>query len=146
MKSQGLPLQTIVILVLVIVALAAILMFFFGGFGKSGGSLNDQQALATCQSRCSRAKAIASELIFGNSTDKAKRGILYTSTSSVGLNIYKAGSYSNYCTKVNVEGSNEFCSSLMSCNVLFKDETDQCRLGCADDTATNPPGVQVKCS
>ena len=102
-KSQGLPLQTIVILVLVIVALAAILMFFFGGFGKSGASLNDQQALSKCQSRCTRARAIA----LGTTTD-----------TSIGTD-------SDYCSELTVEGESKKCDQIMSCELQFSDGTTQ---------------------
>ena len=103
-KAQGLSMQTIVILVLAIVVLAATLMFFFGGFGKSGSSLNDQQALATCQSRCTRAKAIAAGC---------------ESSSSSGCSVSTIGSNSNYCTAVTVEGSDKKCNMLMTCAVTY---------------------------
>ena len=112
MKSQGLPLQTIVILVLVIVSLAAILMFFFGGFGKSGASLNDQQALSKCQSRCTRARTFAIAL------DKDQDNINNTIEKS------------SFCNTTVVEGSGVRCDKITSCKVLFKNQPDECTLHC----------------
>ena len=114
MKSQGLPIQTIVILVLVIVSLAAILMFFFGGFGKSGSSLNDQQALATCQSRCTRARTFAMGLEKGTDNTNAS---------------YVVGN-SSFCNETSVEGQNLKCDKITSCRVLFKNQPDECTLNC----------------
>ena len=114
MKSQGLPLQTIVILVLVIVALAAILMFFFGGFGKSGASLNDQQALSLCQSRCTRARALAIAFI----------------NDATNINASYVVGNSTFCNTTVVEGSGVRCDKITSCRVLFKNQPDECTLHC----------------
>jgi len=48
MKSQGLPITTIVLIVLGISVLAAVLIFFLGGFGQGSSSVNTFQ----CQQWC----------------------------------------------------------------------------------------------
>ncbi len=57
MKSQGLPMSTIVILVLVIIVLVGVAIFFFTGFGEGQKGLSEQAVLAKCQAECAKVQA-----------------------------------------------------------------------------------------
>ena len=55
MKSQGLPMQTIVLIVIAVVALVVIVFYFYSGFtqGKSGtGTMLNISSNKTGESRC----------------------------------------------------------------------------------------------
>ncbi len=54
MKSQGLPMQTIVLIILVIVTLAAVLIFFFSSFGQGKTGVGEQNIFAKCQALCAK--------------------------------------------------------------------------------------------
>ena len=58
-KAQGLPITTVVLIVIILVTLVAVAIFFFSGFDRSSKQVNPGIAIAECQSRCNRAKAIA---------------------------------------------------------------------------------------
>ena len=48
MKSQSLPISTIVIIVIAVVVLAAVLLFFFGAFGRPSNTVNTQNLITKC--------------------------------------------------------------------------------------------------
>ncbi|HDQ59994.1 MAG TPA: hypothetical protein ENN30_02260 [Candidatus Woesearchaeota archaeon] len=58
-KAQGLPITTIVLMVIILVTLVALALFFFSGFGRTSKQVDPGIAIAQCQSRCNRAKALA---------------------------------------------------------------------------------------
>lgn len=60
MKSQGLPMTTIVLLILVIIVLVGVAIFFFTGFGEGQEGLAEQITLSKCQSECAKIQAGAS--------------------------------------------------------------------------------------
>ena len=110
MKSQSLPISTIIIIVLSIVVLSAVLLFFFSGFGKPSNTLSEQEALSRCQSRCS--------IIASNSPNSSE-------ISNV---------IGDYCTQKNVAGEQKKCDQLMNCYVASADCVINCsatKYGCS---------------
>ena len=61
MKSQGLPIQTIVILILVLVTLAVFLVFVFGISSKGTVQTHEQGNFAKCQTICTEISAYAKD-------------------------------------------------------------------------------------
>ena len=112
MKSQGLPIQTIVLIVIAIVALAAIIIFFFGGFAKSTSGVDTQTTLSECQSYCQRMNIIASKIKWLSSTD-CKADV--------------SDQVPEYCSNS--------CNDYMSCIVTFEDGT-RARIQCNSDGST----------
>ncbi|MCD6576242.1 MAG: hypothetical protein J7K73_03720 [Nanoarchaeota archaeon] len=54
MKSQGLPMQTIVLIVIIVVTMAVVIMFFYTSFNKSKQPTEDQGKYANCQAICTQ--------------------------------------------------------------------------------------------
>ncbi|MCD6576243.1 MAG: hypothetical protein J7K73_03725 [Nanoarchaeota archaeon] len=59
MKSQGLPMTTIVLIIIAVVVLAVVLVFFFGGLSKPKENIYSTTDLATCQNYCLEAQNLA---------------------------------------------------------------------------------------
>jgi flagellar basal body-associated protein FliL len=111
LKSQSLPISTIVIIVISIVVLSAVLLFFFSGFGKPSNTLSEQEALSRCQSRCSIISA-------SNPTTSDKVTALASSDKV------------NYCENITVNGEVKQCPEITKCYV----ESAKCTLSCSGDT------------
>ena len=107
MKSQGLPISTIVIIVISIVVLSAVLLFFFSGFGKPTGTLSEQNALSKCQSKCS--------IIAASSPTTADKVTSLASSNNV-----------NYCEELNVKGETKYCPDITKCYI----ESAKCTVTC----------------
>ena len=69
MKSQGLPITTIVLIVIILVTLIAVSIFFFSGFGKTSKQLSPSISIAKCQSICSNAKSMAANMDYSSSNE-----------------------------------------------------------------------------
>ena len=111
MKSQSLPISTIIIIVLSIVVLSAVLLFFFSGFGKPSNTLSEQEALSRCQSRCS--------MISASNPQSADNVTALAASGKI-----------NYCEELNVNGQSIYCPDITKCYV----ESAKCTLSCTGST------------
>lgn len=57
MKSQAMPIRTVVLIVIIIVSIAAILLFFYSSFSRTRTSASEQSYVTECQQICSRIQA-----------------------------------------------------------------------------------------
>ncbi len=116
MKSQGLPMSTIVILVIVIIVLVGVAIFFFVGFGQSGEGLSESQIVAQCQSKCVRAQSIARGISYHcnavcgeNPSAGGARGVAFcpanTGGASTGTWDYNCDEYVGPCEVTFDDGS-----------------------------------------
>ena len=110
MKSQGLPITTIVLIVLGISVLAAVLIFFLGGFGQGSSSVNTFQ----CQQWCTTINT------------QIEAGML----DPDGFRNYKV--VNDYC--------NNKCNNTMICNIPSKSGSweighsgEKCFVDCSQD-------------
>ena len=111
MKSQGLPINFIILITIAVVVLLAVMLFFTMGFRTEAVGI--QTAINTCESRC------LSEVRYVNANIATKQG--YTNANSQFCGI----------TQV-VEGYGEAgvrCDILTGCEVVFRDSS-RCMLEC----------------
>ena len=59
MKSQGLPIRTIVIVIMILIALAVVILFSIESTSRSKAGVDEQATLSKCNSICAKISAIA---------------------------------------------------------------------------------------
>ncbi len=111
MKSQSLPIQTIVMIIIVIVVLAAVLIFFYSQFSKNNSIQNRQ----TFSSRC---QTIVSQIQGSNPQNEN--------------DVISRANALNYCKKDPSTGLR--CNDTLSATIEYSE--GKCTLGCSGDSAT----------
>lgn len=118
MKSQGLPLNFIVLGALALLVLVVAVAFFIAGGATFGSAVSAQAAKTTCDNKCieiSRAEqssAISSSATGIDAGDEEAKG---------------------YClSKFFIQGQGEkFCDDIATCTVTYADGTN-CLMACTD--------------
>lgn len=124
MKSQGLPLNFIVLGALALLVLVVAVAFFIAGGATFGSAVSAQSAKTTCDNKC----AGISRAEQASATSSSSTGIVDGDAEAAG-----------YClSKFFIQGQGEkFCDDIATCTVTYADGTN-CLMACGHYDADEP--------
>ena len=141
MKSQGLPLNFIVLGALALLVLVVAVAFFIAGGSTFSAATTMQTAQSTCNNKCS---TISSSLQREASTVASGFSWVPSPGKPTPEDDSENNAYSFCRSKFNIQGQGEkFCDDIVSCVLTFGDGTN-CRLECDDWNPGDPGYASLK--